>query len=56
MKRRWYNMKTKEIGLAFVTDSDADILRCLGYEHCVEEDFTDDDLDGEYIEIWKPIE
>lgn len=55
MERRWYNRNTKDIGVAFVSDSDADILRCCGYEPCEEEDFTDDELDGELVEVWKPV-
>lgn len=27
----------------------------MGYEHFHEENFTDDELDGELIEIWKPV-
>lgn len=54
MELRWKNTKTKEIGVAFVTDNDAEVLEAIGYYHCVEEDFTDDELDGEYIEVWKP--
>lgn len=55
MERRWYNKRTHEIGVAFVSDSDADILRCCGYAPCPEEDFTDFDYDGEPVEIWKPV-
>lgn len=54
MELRWKHYITKEVGIAFVTDSDAVVLRALGYEHCDEEDFTDDELDGELVEIWKP--
>lgn len=54
MELRWKNTKTKEIGVAFVTDNDAEVLEAIGYYHCVEEDFTDDELDGERIEVWKP--
>lgn len=54
MELRWKNTKTKEIGVAFVTDNDAEVLEAMGYYHCEEEDFTDDELDGEYIEVWKP--
>lgn len=55
MELRWKNNTTKEVGIAFVMDSDAVVLRAMGYEHCDEEDVTDDELDGELVEIWKPI-
>ncbi len=55
MELRWTNKITKEVGIAFMTDSDAVVLRAMGYEHCDEEDLTDDELDGELVEIWKPI-
>ena len=54
MELRWKNNATKAVGIAFVTDSDAAVLRGMGYEHCDEEDVTDDELDGELVEIWKP--
>lgn len=54
MQLRYKNYITKEVGIAFVTDSDAVVLRAMGYEHCEEEDLTDDELDGELVEIWKP--
>lgn len=54
MELRWRNKATKEIGVAFVTDDDAKILETVGYYHCNEEDFTDDELDEAYVEIWKP--
>ena len=55
MELRWRNAVTKEIGIAFVTDNDAEVLEAMGYRHCEEEDFTDDELDGEYVEVWKPF-
>lgn len=55
MELRWRNRVTREIGVAFTMDSDAEVLRAMGYEHCHEEDFTDDELDGEWVEIWKPV-
>lgn len=54
MELRWTNKKTKEVGIAFVEDSDAAVLIAMGYEHCYEEDVTDDELDGALVEIWKP--
>lgn len=54
MELRWRNKATKEIGVAYVTDDDAKVLETVGYYHCHEEDFTDDEKDGEYVEIWKP--
>ena len=54
MELRWKDAKTKEIGIAFVTDNDAEVLEAMGYYHCEEEDFTDDELDKEYVEVWKP--
>lgn len=54
MELRWRNKRTKEIGVAFVTDDDARVLEAVGYYHCNEEDFTDDELDEAYVEVWKP--
>ena len=54
MELRWKNVVTKEIGVAFVTDSDAEVLKAVGYYHCDDEDVNDDDLDGAFVEIWKP--
>ena len=56
MELRWKNNETKAIGVAFVTDNDAEVLEAMGYYHCEEEDLTDDELDGAYVEIWKPLE
>ena len=55
MELRWRNKVTKEVGIALVMDSDAEVLRAMGYEHFDNEDFTDDDLDGEWVEVWKPV-
>lgn len=55
MELRWRNRVTEEVGIAFMTDSDAEVLRAMGYEHYDEEDFTDDGLDGEWVEIWKRV-
>lgn len=55
MELRWRNRVTEEVGIAFMTDSDAEVLRAIGYEHYDEEDFTDDDLDGEWVEVWKRV-
>ena len=54
MDLRWINKATKEIGVVFVTDDDVRILETIGYHHCHEEDFTDDEFDGALVEIWKP--
>lgn len=54
MELRWRNTATKDIGVAFVTDEDARILSAVGYYHCNEED-CNDDYDGAYVEIWKPV-
>lgn len=54
MELRWKNNATREIGVAFVTDDDALVLRTVGYEYCNDEDFTDDEKDGELVEVWKP--
>lgn len=54
MELRWRNKATGEIGVAFTTDSDAEVMRAMGYEHYHEEDFTDDENDSEWVEIWKP--
>ena len=48
MELRWRNRVTGEIGVAFTMDSDAEVMRAMGYEHCDEEDFTDDEKDGEW--------
>lgn len=56
MELRWRNKATGAIGVAFVMDSDAEVMRVMGYEHCHEENFTDDDLDGEWVEVWKPVD
>lgn len=53
MELRWKNTETKEIGVAFVSDSDAEVLEAMGYYHCDEEDFRDK-YDGMYVEVWKP--
>ena len=52
MEIRWKNKVTKEIGLAYVTDNDTEILNFIGYHHVDEEDLVDDDL--EIVEIWTP--
>lgn len=54
MELRWRNKATKEVGIAFVTDDDARVLEAMNYYHCEEEDFTDDELDEAYVEVWKP--
>ena len=54
MELRWKNKVTKDIGVALVTDDDVKVLEAVGYYHCDEEDFTDDELDGEYVEVCKP--
>lgn len=56
MEIRWKNNATKAIGVARLTDDDEHVLSFVGYEPCYEENFTDDEYDGELIEIWKPIE
>lgn len=53
MELRWRNKADGEIGVAYVTDNDAKILQCVGYYHCIEEDFNDA-KDEAYIEVWKP--
>ena len=55
MELRWRNYDTKEIGVAFVTDEDAKVLSAMYYVHDEELDFTDDDKDGEWVEVWAPI-
>jgi hypothetical protein len=55
MELRWRDKEAKEVGIAFVMDSDAEVLRAMGYEHFDEEDFTDDEMDGEWVEVWKPV-
>lgn len=51
MELRWRNRVTREVGIAFMTDNDAKVLEAMGYEHCDEEDFTDSELDGEWVEV-----
>ena len=55
MEIRWKNNVTKAIGVAKITDDDEHVLKFVGYEPCEEENFTDDEYDGESVEVWKPI-
>ena len=55
MELRWKNNKTKAVGIAFVTDSDAEVLVAMDYYHAWREDVQDDELDGALVEIWKPV-
>ena len=48
------NAETKEIGVAFVSDNDAEVLSATGYYHCDEKDFIDEKSNGKYVEVWKP--
>lgn len=48
--------KTKEIGVAFVNDNDAEVLEAVGYYHCCEKDYMEDKPNGRYIEVWKPCD
>lgn len=50
------NTETKEIGVAFVSDNDAEVLNAIGYSHCIEKDFIDEKSNGKYVEVWKPCE
>lgn len=54
MELRWKDNKTKAIGVAHVTDSDAKVLVAIGYHHAWREDVTDDEFDSAMVEIWKP--
>ena len=56
MELRWKDNKTKAIGVAYVSDQDADVLVAVGYYHDWKEDVNDDDFDGDMVEIWKPKE
>ena len=47
--------ETKEIGVAFVSDYDAEVLSATGYCHCEEKDFIDEQSNGKYVEVWKPL-
>lgn len=47
--------ETKEIGVAFVSDYDAEVLSATGYYHCEEKDFIDEQSNGKYVEVWKPL-
>ena len=38
MELRWRNKATGDVGIAFVMDSDAEVLRAMGYEHFYDED------------------
>lgn len=51
MELRWRNRWTKEVGIAFVMDSDAVVLQAMGYEHNDDKDFVDE---GENVEVWSP--
>ena len=53
MELRWRNKADGAIGLAFVSDNDAEILEAVGYYHCNEEDRQDEYL-GTPLEVWKP--
>jgi hypothetical protein len=55
MELRYRNLDTKAIGVAFVTDNDAEVMRAMWYYHDDELDYTDDEKDGEWVEIWTPI-
>ena len=55
MQLRWTKRTTKEIGVAYVTEEDVRVLKAVGYYYCEEEDFTDDEFDGEIVEVWKPV-
>jgi len=55
MELRWKHNITKAVGIAFVTDSDAEVLVAMGYYHDWKEDVQDDELDGAWVEIWKPV-
>lgn len=55
MELRWRNFDTGEIGVALVSDSDVEVMEAMGYEHDGELDFTDDEKDGEWVEVWKPV-
>lgn len=55
MELRWRNFDTGEIGVALVSDSDVEVMEAMGYEHDDELDFTDDEKDGEWVEVWKPV-
>lgn len=52
MELRWTDNQTKSIGVTYVADEDAKILRFIGYETIDNEYYTD--KDGEYIEVWMP--
>ena len=47
------NEDIKEIGVAFVSDNDAEILEAIGYYHCNDKDFIDEKSNGKYVEVWK---
>lgn len=50
------NPETKEIGVAFVSDNDAEVLSATGYYHYNKEDYIDEKSNGKYVEVWKPCE
>lgn len=50
------NPETKVIGVAFVSDNDAEVLSATGYYHCNKEDYIDEKSNGKYVEVWKPCE
>ena len=55
MELRWRNLDTKAVGVAFVSDADAEVLGAMYYVHDGELDYTDDEIDGEWVEVWVPI-
>lgn len=55
MEIRWKNNATKAIGVARLTDDDEQVLEWAEYKYCPGEDFFDDEYDGEFVEVWKPV-
>lgn len=49
----YQKVDTKEIGVAFVSDNDAEVLQAVGYYHCIEKDFIDEKSNGKYVEVWQ---
>jgi hypothetical protein len=48
--------KAKEIGVAFVDDNEAEVLEAVGYYHCNNKDYMEEEPNGRYVEVWKACE
>lgn len=49
MELKWTKGDGK-IAVAFMPDSDAEVMQAMGYESCYTEDYIDET--GEWVEVW----